>query len=143
MSKVSFFAGMFGLPLLALLMLIGWLTPRYVPSNSLASAAASTSLPEVARERMIASFVGRLCRRNWNLDQFQRTGEATLYSWESDAGLIAQTRMSCLPGRRCSVTAKALIRWPFPPQLGGKPIPTRIWGCGISTPDWTQPNRPR
>ena len=58
MSKVSFFAGMFGLPLLALLMLVGCLTPRYVPSYSLASAAASTQSPDIGRERMIASFVG-------------------------------------------------------------------------------------
>ncbi|OWK29764.1 hypothetical protein [Sphingomonas mucosissima] len=140
MSKVSFFAGMFGLPLLAPLMLAGYLTPRYVPSDSLASAAASTPSPDIARERMIASFVGR-CRGNWNFDRFRLDGEATLHSWENDAGLIARTRMSCLPGQRCSVAAQALIGWPFPPQLGGKPVPTRIWGCRIGAPDWTRPNR--
>ncbi|RZT46313.1 hypothetical protein EV283_3250 [Sphingomonas sp. BK036] len=140
MSKVSFFAGMFGLPVLAVLMLVGCLTPRYVPSDSLASAAASTPSPDIGRERMIASFVGR-CRGNWNFDRFKLRGEGALYSWESDAGLIARTRMNCLPGRRCSVMAQALFGWPFPRQLSGKPIPTRIWGCRIGTPDWTRPNR--
>jgi hypothetical protein len=90
---------------------------------------------------MIASFVGR-CRGNWNFDRFKRRGEETLYSWESDAGLIARTRMSCLSGRQCSVTAQALIGWPFSRQLGGKPVPNRIWGCRIGTPDWTRPNLP-
>jgi hypothetical protein len=141
MSKLSFFAGMFGLPLLALLMLVGCLTPRYVPSDSLASAAASTPSSDIAAQRMIASFVGR-CRGNWNFDRFERRGEETLYSWESDAGLIARTRMSCLSGRQCSVTAQALIGWPFSRQLGGKPVPNRIWGCRIGTPDWTRPNLP-
>lgn len=140
MSRVAFFAGIFGLPLLGVLLLVGSLTPRYVPSDSLATAAASTPSPELARERMIASFVRR-CRGNWDFERFKFRGEATLYSWESDAGLFARTRMSCLPGRRCSVTAQALIAWPFPSQLGGKPVPTRIWGCGIGTPDWTQTTR--
>ena len=141
MSKVSFFAGMFGLPVLALLMLVGCLTPRYVPSGSLASAAASTPSPDIGRERMIASFVGR-CRGNWNFDRFKLRGEEALYSWESDAGLIARTRMNCMPGQRCSVIAQALIGWPFPAKLKGKPVPTHIWGCGTVTPDWSKLNAP-
>ena len=141
MGKMSFFAGMFGLPLLTPLLLVGFLTPRYVPSDSLVSAAASTPSPELGRERMIASFVGR-CRRGWNFDRFMLDGEATLYSWESDAGLIARTRMNCMPGRQCSVTAQALLRWPLPPKIEGKPVPTHIWGCGTVTPNWNQRDRP-
>ena len=136
---MSFFAGMLGLPLLAPLTIIGYLTPRYVPSASLASAAASTPWPELGRERMIASFVKR-CRGDWNFERFELRGEATLYSWESDAGLIARTRINCMPGRRCSVAAQALINWPFPSQLGGKPVPTHFWGCGAAIPDWTRPS---
>ncbi|MEG3082745.1 hypothetical protein U1707_03755 [Sphingomonas sp. PB2P12] len=132
-----FFAGIFGLPLLAPLILVGCLTPRYVPSDSLASAVASTPSPELARERIAASFV-KHCSGNWNFDRLHRRGEATLYSWESDAGLLARTRISCMPDQRCSITAQALIRWPFPPKLGSKRVPTRIWGCGASTPDWTR-----
>lgn len=138
MSKTSFFARMFGLPLLAVLIFLGFLTPRYVPSDSLVSAAGSTPSPELGQARMIASFVGR-CRSNWNFDRFRLRGEASLYSWENDAGLLARTRIVCLPGQRCSVTAQALITWPFPSKAGGKPLPTRIWGCRSNTPDWTRP----
>ena len=137
MSKMSFFTRIFGLPLLAVLALLDFLTPRYVPSNSLLSAAASTPSPELGRERMIASFVGH-CRSDWSFDRFRLRGEATLHSWENDAGLFARTQISCVPGRRCSVIAQALLKWPFPSQVGVKPLPTHIWGCRSPTPNWTK-----
>jgi hypothetical protein len=135
MSKASLLAGFVGLPLLMPLMLVACLTPGYVPSDSLSSAAASTASPELARRRMMASFVGR-CRGNWNIDRSRSGGTTTLYSWENDAGLIGKTEITCVPGRRCSVAARALMKWPLPSQLGGRPVPTRIWGCGVAPPDW-------
>jgi len=128
-----FLAHMFGWPLLAILFFMGLMAPRYVPSKSLISAAASTASPDLAKERMIASFVGR-CRSKWNFDRLRKRGVAILYSLENDAGLLARTSISCMPGRRCSVVAQALIDYPFPTEVRGKPLPTKIWGCGRSTP---------
>lgn len=135
MSKKILLAQMFGYPVVAALLLVGLMAPRYVPSDSLGSAAASTASPYLAKERMIASFVGR-CRFRLNFDHLRDRGSANFYSLESDAGLLARTSISCPPGGRCSVVAQALIKYRFPTELGGKPLPTGIWGCGRSTPDW-------
>lgn len=137
MSRQLFFAQLFGLPLLAILFFVGLMVPRYVPSDTLIRAAASTTSPDLAKERIIASFVGR-CRSRWNFDRLRGRGEAKLYSLENDAGLFARTSIHCMPNRGCSVIAKALIAYPFPTEIGGKPLPTTIWGCGRSTPDWSK-----
>ncbi len=136
-----FLAHMFGWPLLAILFFIGWMVPRYVPSNALISAAASTASPDLAKERMVASFVGR-CRYGWNFDRLRDRGVAILYSLENDAGLLARTSISCMPGGRCSVVAQALMDYPFPTELGGKPLPKTIWGCGRSIPNWAKADSP-
>lgn len=141
MSNKMFLAYMFGWPLIGILLLVGLMAPRYVPSNSLMSAANSTASPDLAKKRMIASFVGR-CRSGWNFDRLRDRGVATLYSLESDAGLLARTSISCIPGKRCTVVAQALMDYPFPTELRGKPLPTRIWGCGRNPRDWARKDAP-
>ena len=128
MSKASFLAGILGIPLLVPLVLTAILTPRYVPSDALRKAAASTQAPGLSRQRILAGFVGR-CRLDWALDEDRLERGTTLYSWENDAGLLARTQIHCPAGGACTVTAGALFDWPFPSEIGGKPVPTRIWGC--------------
>lgn len=119
---------MIGLPLLMPVLLLAFLTPLYVPSDTLKEAATSTSEPVVARQRIVGSFVRR-CRFDWDLKAEKLDGRRKLYSWENDEGLLARTEIDCSPGGECRVAAAALVPWPFPSTLGGKPIPTRIWGC--------------
>jgi len=135
MRNRSFLIGLFSLPIITTLMLIALFTPAYVPSDSLISAAASTSSRTLAQDRMIASFVGR-CRRGWKLNRERFSGRNSLYSWENDAGLVARTDIVCLPGERCSVTAHALVAWPFPGEINGKPLPKGLRGCRMTPPDW-------
>jgi hypothetical protein len=138
MSNKMLLAEMFGWPLLAILFFVGLMTPRYVPSDSLISAVASTASPDLVKERMTASFVGHCRRPTSSFDRLRDNGVANLYSLESDAGLLARTSISCMPGGRCSVVAQALMDYPFPTELAGKPLPTKIWGCGRITPDWVK-----
>ena len=135
MRKWSFLTGMFGLPVLLVLVVIGYLTPSYVPSRSLKSAAASTTSIDVAQRRIIASFVGR-CRWGLALNQQLLNRDLTLYSWENDTGILARTVIACMPGKACSVTAQALLAHASFSRADGSRQPVRIAGCGRATPDW-------
>ena len=135
MRKWSFLTGMFGLPVLLVLVVIGYLAPSYVPSRSLISAAASTASIDVAQRRIIASFVGR-CRWGLALNQQLLNRDVTLYSWENDTGILARTDITCMAGKPCSVTAQALLAHPSFSRPDGSRQPVRIAGCGRATPDW-------
>jgi len=128
MSKMSFIIGIFGIPLIAPFVLFALLTPRYVPSEQLKKAADSSADPRLVRQRIVRSFVGR-CARDWNLDPDALDGMKSLYSWENNAGLVARTDIICAPQGPCTVSASALVHWPLPTHVSGKPLPTRIWGC--------------
>ena len=128
MTRASFIAGIFGIPMLVPLALTAFLTPRYVPSDQLKAAALSTSAPDLSRQRILAGFDGR-CRRDWDLDEDSLEGRTNLYSWQNDAGLLARTHIDCPAGGACTVTGSALLDWPFPSEIGGKPVPTRLWTC--------------
>ena len=127
MGKIGFLAGLFGFPLAVPLVMIGWMTPRYVPSAAMTRAASSSPDPLIARQRILDSLTDR-CRYQWKLGGDRLERPARLFSWENDRGLLARTEIDCTSGQ-CKVHASALIRLPERAELGGKPIPTRMWSC--------------
>jgi hypothetical protein len=128
-SRVSFFAGVIGLPMLVPILLVGVFTPGYVPSDALRRAAGLGSDPFRARGEMVRSFRHR-CRGQWDMDRIGREGSETLYSWENDRGFLARTTISCVADGHCSIADQALVAWPLPARIGGKPIPTHFGSCG-------------
>jgi len=122
-------AGILAVPLLGTLFLIAYLTPRYIPSEALASAAVEAGGGQPGREALARTL--RACRAGLALGpQRLAARPARLYSWENDSGLLAVTEIDCAEGGTCTVSQRALLS----PLTG-----MRIWSCSR----WSRPRYPR
>ena len=127
MTARLFFIRMLGSAAISPFLLLGFLTPGFIPSADLEEAAKSTGSYTLARQRMLAAFVGRCRQSSLSEDSFD--DELILYSWENDAGLLGTTTIACRPESGCQVSAKALLPEPFRAEIGGKPMRRHFTGC--------------
>jgi len=112
-------AGIIGVPLLGTLLLIVYLTPRYIPGDALARAAVEAGAGLPGREAVARTL--RACRQGVEFSPERlAAGSTRIYSWENDRGLIAVTDLGCAEGGTCTVSQRALLP---------RPAGTRIWEC--------------
>ena len=118
MSKWQFRTGYLGAPVLVSLLLLGYFTPRFVPSAAMEEAINEAASAEEARKGITRAF-RRSCDWDWDITPEKlKEKPRWLYSWESDAGLLSATRIDCQDGAACSISASALYKPPM-----------KVWGC--------------
>lgn len=98
-----------GFQLALVLVVLVMLTPRYVPSATLARAIAPHADDGAAARSAMAEAWRKKCRRAWRAAPEVAQGRVKLWSWENDEGLLASTTVDCATPGRCTIEARALL----------------------------------
>lgn len=105
-------AGMAGVVVIGLGLLVAGGTVTYVPSARLASTAPD--MDREAQRRIVAYCRNGRVQEARLIPPNGTESSATLLSWSNDAGYLARTRIECPAHGPCTIHGSALIPAPSP-----------------------------